>query len=257
MIKVYGCSAPNPKKISIFLEEAGLDYEYVSMNLYEGQQKTTEYLAINPNGRFPAVVDADVDGEPITVWESGAILTYLAEKTGKFLPAHGAGRYEVLQWVYWQVSHAPYMGNAHLYRIYIDPPREFEIKRFTNESARLYRLLDRHLADREWMAAGEFTIADMALFPWVEYHEWHGQDLNDFPNVKAWFERMAIRPGVAKGRTVPYPAFEFKPSEVINYEEMNAMIAARLNDPAFAIKADPLDQAVAGIAKATPVLRQR
>ena len=238
MITVYGCSAPNPKKVSVFLEEAGLEYEYVSLSLFDNDQKKPEYLAINPNGRFPAIVDHDGEEGPITVWESGAVLTYLAEKTKKFLPADINGRYETLQWLFWQVSHAPYWGNAHMYRLFgsAQPITEV-IQRFTDESARLYHLLNNHLQERDWMAANQFTIADIALFPWVEYHEWHGQDLKDFPHIKRWFERMSARPGVAKGRVVPYPAFEYKPSENLNIEQFSALINARLTDPKWALPA--------------------
>ncbi|WP_390618020.1 glutathione S-transferase family protein [Maricurvus nonylphenolicus] len=246
MITIYGCAAPNPKKISIFMEEAGLEYEYVSMSVHELDQKKPEFLAINPNGRFPAIIDHDAEGGPLTVWESGAILTYLAEKTGKFLPKDGHGRYETLQWVYWQVSHAPYLGNAHYYRLFTPKPRRLEIKRFTNESARLYRLMNKHLEERQWFAAGEFTIADISIYTWVQYHEWQGQDLADFPNVEAWFKRMGERPGVQKGSNVPYPIFEYKPSPNRDTEAVKAAIKYRLSHPSWAIPADKEDQAIAG-----------
>ncbi|MEM8937356.1 MAG: glutathione binding-like protein [Pseudomonadota bacterium] len=246
MIKIYGCSAPNPKKISIFMEEAGEPYEYVSMDLFDNEQKSPAYLKLNPNGRFPAITDDDPigGGESITVWESGAILTYLADKYGKFLPQDPRERYDTLQWLFWQVSHAPYMGNAHLYRIYVPEPREFEIKRFTNESQRLYRLLEQQLTDNEWIAAGQFTIADIAVFPWIEYHEWQGQDLENFPNVREWFERMHARPGVAAGRAVPLPAFQYMPSKGADMELIQKMIAERLADPRYALKPDAEDPRV-------------
>ncbi|WP_424830344.1 glutathione S-transferase family protein [Ruegeria sp.] len=240
MIKVYGCSAPNPKKISIFLEEAEVPYEYVGLSLFENDNRSPEYLEINPNGRFPAIIDDDVDGEPLIIWESGAILVYLAEKYGKFLPTETRKRAETLKWLFWQVSHAPYIGNAHMYRIYVPEPREYEIKRFTNETARLYRLLEDHLEDREWMAADQFTIADITLFPWIQYHEWHGQQLEDSPNILRWFERMSARPGVARGKDIPYPVFQHPPSGKVDYDKLNTKIAARLADPRYALKPDPV-----------------
>ncbi|MEM9377939.1 MAG: glutathione binding-like protein [Pseudomonadota bacterium] len=243
MIKIIGCPAPNPRKISIFMEEAGEPYEYDSKDLFANDQKKPDYLKINPNGRFPAIIDDDPvgGGEPITVWESGAILTYLAEKYGKFLPTDPRGRYDTFQWLYWQVSHAPYWGNAHLYRVYIPGPREFEIQRFTNESARLYRLLDQQFSAHEWIAADQYTIADMALFPWIEYHEMHGQDLGDFPNVKAWFERMHARPGVAAGRMVPAGVYEYT-YQSPEMDALTKLIEDRFKDPAYALKAEPVQE---------------
>jgi len=240
MLQLYGWAGPNPRKVTILLEELGVDYDFHLVDVYAGEHRQSAFVAVNPNGRTPALVDPDVEGHALTLWESGAILIYLAEKFGRFLPADPHGRYDVLRWLMLQVSHAPYLGNAHIYRLFLPEPMEFDIIRFTNESARIYALLDAHLADHQFIAAGAYSIADMAWWPWIEYHDWHGQALADFPHVARWFTELGERPALQRGRAVPWPKGEFgegSPGCQVG-EQMWAMAEARMQDPRFAIPAD-------------------
>jgi GSH-dependent disulfide-bond oxidoreductase len=199
MIDLYYWTTPNGHKITVFLEEAALPYHLVPINIGKGEQFTPAFLKISPNNRIPAIVDhlpAD-GGAPLSVFESGAILLYLADKIGRFIATDLRGRMQTLQWLFWQVAGlGPMAGQNHHFRQYADP-LPYPIERYTNEVARLYAVLDRQLADRDYIA-GAYSIADMACYPWVVPHERQGQDLNEFPNVARWFERVGARPAVVR-----------------------------------------------------------
>lgn len=202
MIDLYFWPTGNGKKITIMLEECGLEYNVIPVNIGKGDQYKPEFVRISPNSKMPAIVDRDVKGEPISMFESGAILQYLAEKTGRFLPPDVRGKYEVLQWLYWQIGGlGPMAGQAHHFLKYSPKKIEYAMERFRNEVARLYKVMDERLRDHEYLA-GEYSIADMAAWPWVFRHEWQEQDLNDFPSLKHWFDMIAKRPAVEKALEV-------------------------------------------------------
>jgi len=200
MIDLYYWTTPNGHKITIFLEETGLEYRLRPINIGRGEQFDPAFLKIAPNNRIPAIVDhAPADGgEPIALFESGAILSYLAEKTGRFLPNDTRGRYETLQWLFWQMAGlGPMAGQNHHFRNYAPEKLPYAIERYVKETNRLYGVLDKRLADREYMA-GAYSIADMAAYPWIVPYEAQGQTLEDFPNLKRWFEAIAARPAVQR-----------------------------------------------------------
>ncbi|MFN4142343.1 glutathione binding-like protein [Aestuariivirga sp.] len=200
MIELYHWPTPNGHKITIFLEEAGLAYNLHPVNIGKGEQFRPEFLAISPNNRIPAIVDtAPADGgKPVSLFESGAILLYLAEKTGLFLPQDLRGRAEVLQWLFWQVAGlGPMSGQNGHFVHYAREKIPYAIDRYVRETNRLYGVMDGRLADRPFLA-GDYSIADIASYPWVVPHERYGQDLADFPNLKRWFETIKARPAVAK-----------------------------------------------------------
>ncbi len=201
MIDLYTAPTPNGWKVSILLEETGLPYTVHPIRLHEGQQKEPWFLKINPNARIPAIVDRD-NGD-FAVFESGAILIYLAEKTGRFLPTDPKKRSEVIQWLMFQMAGiGPMQGQAHVFFRYAPEPIPYAIERYQKETARLYRVLDTRLADRDYLA-GDYSIADIAAWPWVRLHPWAGVAIDDMPNLGAWLDRIAERPAVQKGIGVP------------------------------------------------------
>lgn len=199
MIDVYFWPTGNGKKITIMLEEIALPYRIIPVNINKGDQFTPEYDTINPNNKMPAIVDPDAAGGPIVIFESGAILQYLAEKSGQFLPTDIHGKYRVLQWVYWQIGGlGPMAGQAHHFLKYAPQKVEYAMHRFRSETARLYKVMDKQLARHEYLA-GDYSIADIAAWPWVTRHDWQEQNLDDFPNVKRWFHAVGARPAVKRG----------------------------------------------------------
>jgi len=206
MIDLYTWSTPNGRKVSIMLEECVLPYRVHPVNIGKGEQFTPEFLAINPNNRIPAIVDPDgPDGRPLTLFESGAILIYLAEKTGKFMPRAPRARLICLQWLMLQMGGVgPMFGQAHHFLRAAKEQVPYGIKRYTEETRRLYGVLQKRLTEAEYLA-DEYSIADIATFPWVARFEWHKVDLADFPAVKRWFDRINARPAVQKGMAVPTP----------------------------------------------------
>lgn len=198
MIDVHYWPTPNGFKITIMLEECGLPYKIVPVNIGRGEQFKPEFLALSPNNKMPAIVDHDAAGGPLSIFESGAILVYLGEKTGKFLPREPRERFQVLEWLFWQVGGlGPMAGQTHYFRGYAQEKVEHAIERFTNETNRLYGVLNRRLADREFIA-GQYSIADMAAWPWIKPYERQGQKLEDFPHLKRWFDAIGARPAVIK-----------------------------------------------------------
>jgi GST-like protein len=200
VIDLYYWTTPNGHKITIFLEETGIPYRIVPVNISAGDQFKPEFLRVSPNNRIPAIVDGDPagGGKPVAIFESGAILQYLAEKTGKFLPEDLHGRTEVMQWLFWQMGGlGPMAGQNHHFGHYAPEKIPYAIERYVKETNRLYGVLDKRLADREFMA-GDYSIADMASYPWVVPYERQGQNLNEFPHVKRWFETIRARPAVVR-----------------------------------------------------------
>jgi GSH-dependent disulfide-bond oxidoreductase len=202
-IDLYYWPTPNGWKISIMLEECGLPYRVQSVNIGKGDQFKPEFLAVSPNNKMPAIVDPDgPGGEPISVFESGAILQYLGRKTGLFYSSDERARVEIEQWLFWQMAGlGPMAGQTHHFRIYAPDKIPYAIERYTNETQRLYGVLDRRLADREYLA-GEYSIADMASYPWAKLWERQGQDISGFPNMQRWLAAVAARPAVQRGLAV-------------------------------------------------------
>lgn len=207
-IDLYYWTTPNGHKITIFLEEAGLPYTIVPIDIGKGEQFQPEFLEIAPNNRIPAIVDrAPMDGgDPISVFESGAILEYLADKTGLFLPSAVRDRIEVSQWLFWQMGGlGPMLGQNHHFSRYAPERIPYAIDRYVKETTRLYSVLDKRLSDRDFVA-GAYSIADMAMYPWIVPHQAQGQDLDTFPHVKRWFEtirdREAVQRAYAKAKEI-------------------------------------------------------
>ncbi len=202
MIELYTWGTPNGRKVSILLEELGLPYTVHPINIGTGDQFAPAFKAISPNSKIPAIVDRDGD---VTLFESGAILFYLAEKHGRFLPAEGQDRYRVLQWLMFQMGgFGPMLGQAHHFLRFAPEPVPYAIERYSKEAARLYAVLDGELAGRDYIA-DEYSIADISLYPWAARHEWQRIELADYPNVCRWFDRLSARPAVQRGMTVPAP----------------------------------------------------
>ena len=199
-IEFYTWNTPNGRKISVALEEMGLPYKAFPVNISKGEQMAPEFLAISPNNKIPAIVDSDgPDGKPISLFESGAILLYLAGKTGRFLPADVRGRYVALQWLMFQMGGlGPMLGQAHHFRIYAPEKIEYAINRYSNEAKRLYGVMDKRLSEVPYFA-GDYGIADMAIYPWTRSHANQGIDLADYPSVRRWYEAIGARPAVQRG----------------------------------------------------------
>lgn len=205
MIELYTWPTPNCRKVSILLEELGLPYEAHPIDINDGAQHTPEFLAISPNNKVPAIVDRDTG---IALFESGAILLYLAEKSGRFLPEDPQGKAEVTQWLMWQMGGlGPMAGQAHHFLKNNPGQAPYAEDRFRTEVARLYRVLNQRLVGRDYIC-GDYSIADMACWPWVSRHEWHQIDLADYPEVRAWYRRILSRDAVQKGYHVPVFANE-------------------------------------------------
>jgi GST-like protein len=201
MIEVYSWATPNGHKVHIMLEECGLPYRVHAIDIGAGDQFDPAFLAISPNNKIPAIVDPDgPEGQPISLFESGAILLYLAGKTGKFLPEGVSAKYEVLQWLMFQMGGVgPMLGQAHHFRIYAPERIPYAIDRYTNEAKRLYGVMDKRLARSRYLGGPAYSIADIAVFPWLRSWKNQGIDWNDYPNLKGWFDEIAGRPAVKRG----------------------------------------------------------
>jgi GST-like protein len=200
MIDVHTWATPNGHKVHIMLEECALPYTVHAVDIGAGDQFKPEFLAISPNNKIPAIVDSDgPDGRPIALFESGAILLYLAARTGRFLPADVRGKYVALQWLMFQMGGVgPMFGQAHHFRMYAPERIDYAINRYTKEANRLYAVMDKRLAEVPFFA-GDYSIADMAVFPWTRSHANQGVDLDEYPNVRRWFEAISARPAVQRG----------------------------------------------------------
>ncbi len=201
MIEVYSWATPNGHKVHIMLEECALKYHVTPIDIGAGDQFAPGFLAISPNNKIPAIVDSEgPDGQPISLFESGAILLYLAAKTGRFLPAETRGRYEVLQWLMFQMgSVGPMLGQAHHFRLYAPEKLPYAIDRYTNEARRLYAVMNKRLANSRYIAGPQYTIADIAIFPWLRSWKNQGIDWDDHPHLKGWFDEIGARPAVMRG----------------------------------------------------------
>jgi len=201
MLDLYFSPTPNGQKLRLFLEETGLPHRLVPVRLSAGEQHAPAFRAISPNGKIPAIVDHAPagGGAPLAMFESGAILLYLAEKTGALLPDDAPPRAEAVQWLFWQMAGlGPMAGQAGYFRVFAPEPVPPAIERYTRELARLYGVLDHHLAGRDWIAGDDYSIADIACYPWIVPHRAHGQSLDDVPHLARWFARIAARPATQR-----------------------------------------------------------
>ena len=207
MYDIYNWPTSNGRKINIAVEELEVEYKIHPIAIGKGDQFSAEFTELNPNQKIPAVIDQDgPDGKPYTIFESGAILMYLAEKHGKLIPTYMAKRYEVIQWLMFQMAGVgPNLGQTHHFRRAAPEKVPYAIERFTNETRRLWGVMDKRLEDRDWLAADEFSIADIAVFPWAMRHEWQGISLDEFPNMKRWYKIVESRPGVKRGLAAQVP----------------------------------------------------
>ena len=204
MFDVYFWTTPNGYKITILLEELGWKYNVIPVHIGKGEQFNPDFLKISPNNKIPAMVDHEgPDGKPIALFESGAIMMYLAEKSGwRFMPAEIRQRYDVMQWLMFQMGNlGPMLGQAHHFRRYAKEQIPYAIERYTSEARRLYRVLDKRLGEAEYLA-GDYSIADMAVYPWLRPHKWHGQDIAAWPNLQRWYDAVRERPAVQRGLAV-------------------------------------------------------
>lgn len=209
MIDLYTWTTPNGRKVSIMLEELGLNYAVHPINIMKGDQFAPEFLAVSPNNKIPAIVDPDgPGGKPLAMFESGAILVYLAEKTGSsLLPASGAARYKTLEWLMWQMGGVgPMFGQVHHFVQFAKEDVPYAKKRYSEEMLRLYGVMDKQLAAHPYLAGDAYSIADIATYPWVARYEWHPMALSDYPNVQRWYDMVSLRPAVKAGMNVPLTA---------------------------------------------------
>jgi GSH-dependent disulfide-bond oxidoreductase len=200
-IEVYSWPTPNGHKVHIMLEECGLPYNAIPVNIGAGEQFRPDFLAISPNNKIPAIVDPQgPDGAPISLFESGAILLYLAAKTGRFLPAGDRAKFEMLQWLMFQMGGVgPMLGQAHHFRMYAPEKIPYAVDRYTNEARRLYGVIDRRLAQSKWLGGADYSIADIATFPWLRSWQNQGVVMDEYPQLKRWFDAIAERPAVQRG----------------------------------------------------------
>jgi GST-like protein len=204
MLDLYFWTTPNGYKVTILLEELGLQYNVVPVHIGKGEQFNPDFLKISPNNKIPALVDhQSPDGRPITLFESGAIMMYLAEISGRrFMPVDLRQRYQVIQWLMFQMGNlGPMLGQAHHFRRYAKEQIAYAIERYTSEATRLYRVLDKRLGEAEFLA-GDYSIADMAVYPWLRPHKWQGQDISAWPNLQRWYNAVRARPAVQRGLAV-------------------------------------------------------
>jgi GST-like protein len=201
MIEVFSWATPNGHKVHIMLEECGLAYRALPIDIGAGDQFKPEFLKISPNNKIPALTDPNgPDGKPISLFESGAILVYLAAKTGKFMPKSDRAKYEVLQWLMFQMGGVgPMLGQTHHFRMYAPEKIEYAINRYSNEAKRLYGVIDRRLSQSAWLGGEEYSIADIATFPWLRSWQNQGVVLSEYPHLQAWFDKIAARPAVERG----------------------------------------------------------
>ena len=216
MIDLYYAPTPNGWKISIMLEECGLAYALKPVNIGTGEQFAAKFLAISPNNRIPAIVDSDPlgGGDPLSIFETGAILLYLAEKTGRFIPADPRGRYAVVQWLMWQMGGlGPMLGQNGHFKLYAPEKLPYAIDRYARETARLYGVLDRRLAEADYVAGSDYTIADMAIFPWIMTHKRQEISLDDYPNIARWYAVCRARPALQAGLALMKDAINRNPQD--------------------------------------------
>jgi GSH-dependent disulfide-bond oxidoreductase len=218
MIELYTAPTPNGHKVQIMLEEVGLAYEVRPVNILAGDQFAPEFLRISPDNRIPAIVDRQgPDGAPLSMFESGAILIYLAEKTGKLMPTEARARYDTLAWLMFQMGNVgPLLGQAHHFRSYAPEPIPYAIERYTNEAGRMYRVLDRHLGEHPYLAGDDYTIADVATYPWIRPYKRQGQNLADYPNLERWFATIRQRPAVQRGMAILKDFYPKDPSQLMD-----------------------------------------
>ena len=231
MIDVYTWPTPNGHKVHIMLEECGLEYTIHGVNIRKGEQFEQAFIDVSPNNRIPAIVDQDdPGGAPYSLFESGAILIYLAEKTGQFLAAEGQARHDTLQWLMFQMGNVgPMFGQAHHFRGYAKEKLDYPIERYTNEAGRLYRIMDKRLGESPYLGGDTYTIADIATFPWARNPQRRGHDINDLPNLKRWVDEIEARPAVEKALQV-LAEHQSKPTDVID----DATRAIMFGDKQFA-----------------------